>query len=104
MNSALSGSLSQSNPALSCILERQPAADAFRRLGTRGFATRELARDKRPDFFGKYSGFWSLVCLSSKATCSGSDALGPSLRNSRALRIAQQRTSPRSTKNPPLGP
>ena len=67
MNSALSGSLSQSNPALSCILERQPAADASLRLGTRGFATRELARDKRPEFFGKYSGFWSLVCLSSKA-------------------------------------
>ena len=82
VNSAVSGSsraASQSNPALSCIFECQPEADASRRLGTRGFAARELARDDASRLFCMYSGFWSLVCLSPKAGhLESSDALGPS--------------------------
>ena len=67
--------------------------------GAREASRCEILRvTKRHDFFGKYSGFWSLVCLSSKALKS-SDALGPSSRNSRALRIAQQRMTPSDTKN-----
>ena len=47
--------------------------------GAREASRRESLRvTKRPDFFGKYSGFWSLVCLSSKAELLQPDALGPS--------------------------
>ena len=60
VNSAVSGSsraASQSNPALSCIFECQPEADASRRLVTRGSSVRELARDEASRLFWQVFGF-----------------------------------------------